>query len=151
MQSRDLAESGAKCNNYFYFSFHAEFFDVDIVTSVLQLEPTSVRIKQHSVPKSTSWIYRVDVGDDIDFEIQLEKLLDIFDKKVREINTLKEQLSVETRLQFVINIDTHPDSSTPYLGLNKRTINFLAKTNTEVDFDLYKIGRIGLADDLIEE
>ena len=151
MTSQDLADSSANCNNYIYFSFEAEFFDVDIVTSTLHLEPTAVRIRQHPAPKSTAWIYRVDAGEDFDLEIQLEKLIDIFNSKVVEINRLKEQLSIETLLQFVIDIDIRPDSSTPYFGLNKRTINFLSKTNTEVDFDLYKIGRIGLADDLIEE
>jgi hypothetical protein len=151
MTSQDLADSSANCNNYIYFSFEAEFFDVDIVTSTLHLEPTAVRIKQHPAPKSTAWIYRVDAGEDFDLEIHLEKLIDIFNSKVVEINRLKEQLSIETLLQFVIDIDIRPDSSTPYFGLNKRTINFLSKTNTEVDFDLYKIGRIGLADDLIEE
>ncbi len=44
----------------------------------------------------------------------------------------------------MVNIDINPDASTPYFGLNKRTIDFLAKTETEVDFDLYKTDTIGI-------
>jgi hypothetical protein len=96
------------------------------------------------VPKSTSWKYQINAGQDIDLETHLEKLIDIFESKLDTISTLKEQLQLETRLQFVIDIDINPDSSTPYFGLNKRTIDFLSKTGTEVDFDLYKADTIGL-------
>jgi hypothetical protein len=50
----------------------------------------------------------------------------------------------------VIDIDINPDSSTPYFGLNKRTIDFLGRTKTEVDFDLYKADTIGLLNNLKE-
>lgn len=52
--------------------------------------------------------------------------------------------NLETRLQFVIDIEINPESSTPFFGLNKKTINFLNKTETEVDFDLYKSDTIGI-------
>jgi hypothetical protein len=51
----------------------------------------------------------------------------------------------------VIDIDINPEASTPYFGLNKKTINFLNKTNTEVDFDLYKADTTGLLDKLNEK
>jgi len=101
-------------------------------------------IKKNPVPKSTTWIYRIQVGNKSDLETPLEKLIDIFEFKIETINQLKIQLKLETRLQFVIDIDINPNSSTPYFGLNKRTINFLSKTGTEVDFDLYKVDTIGM-------
>lgn len=136
--------TGTECKNYFYFSFNAEFFDTDIVTNELKIAPTSVMIKKDPAPKLTSWEYRIDVGSDIDLEVHLEKLIDVFENKVDIIKQLKHQLKLETRLQFVIEIDINPDSDTPCFGLNKRTIDFLGKTGTEVDFDLYKIDTIGL-------
>ena len=150
MTYQKLTYSGSECMNYLYFSFYAEFFDTDIVTNVLKLEPTSVMIKKDPVPKSTSWKYRIDAGSDIDLEIHIEKLIDIFENKIDKINLLKEKLKLETRLQFVIDIDINPDSSTPYFGLNKRTIDFLARTKTEVEFDLYKADTIGLLNKLEE-
>lgn len=143
MTYQKLTYNATECKNYLYFSFDAEFFDTDIVTNELKLEPTSVMIKKDPIPKSTSWKYRIDAGSDIDLEIHLEKLIDIFENKIDKIKLLKEKLKLETRLQFVIDIDINPDSSTPYFGLNKRTIDFLGRTGTEVDFDLYKADTIG--------
>jgi len=77
-------------------------------------------------------------------ETYLEKLIDIIEPKIEIINGLKEKYDLTTRIQFVIDIDINPESSTPYFGLNKRTVEFLAKTGTEVDFDLYKTDIIGI-------
>ncbi len=148
MTYQKLTYSGKECNNYLYFAFDAEFFDTNRVTQELNLEPTKVMIKKDPVPKSTTWKYQIDAGSDIDLEIHLERLLDIFESKVDEINGLKERLKLETRLQFVIDIDIDPDASTPYFGLNKRTIDFLGRTGTTVDFDLYKADTIGLLKNL---
>lgn len=142
-----LTYSGNECNNFLYFSFDAEYFDTKKITEELNIEPTSVMIKKEPVPKSTAWKYQIDVGNEIDLETYLEKLIDIFETKTQIINELKEKYDLTTIIQFVIDIDINPESSTPYFGLNKRTIEFLAKTGTEVDFDLYKSDTIGLLND----
>ena len=127
-----------------YFSFDADYFDTEKVTQELNIEPTSVMIKKVSVPKSTAWKYQIDAGTDIDLETYIEKLIDIIEPKIEMINGLKEKYGLTTRIQFTIDIDINPESSTPYFGLNKRTVEFLAKTGTEVDFDLYKTDTIGI-------
>jgi hypothetical protein len=139
-----ITYSGNKCNNYLYFSFNAEYFDVGKITEELNIQPTSLMIKKEPVPKSTAWKYQIDAGNEIDLESFLEKLINIFEPKIEIINRLKDKFNLSTRIQFVIDIDINPDSSTPYFGLNKRVINFLSKTETEVDFDLYKADTIGL-------
>lgn len=144
MTLKKLTYSGTDCNNYLYFSFDSEFFDTEIVTKELGLEPTSLMIKKDPVPKSTAWKYEIEVGNEIDLETPLEKLIDIFEPKIEVINRLKRDLNLESRLQFVIDIDIDPNASTPYFGLNKRTVDFLNKTETEVHFDLYKTDTIGL-------
>lgn len=144
MTYEKLTYSGTECNSYLYFSFDSDIFDTEIVTKELGIEPTSLMIKKDPVPKSTAWKYKIEIGNEIDFETPLEKLIDIFEPKIEEINQLKRDLNLETRLQFVIDIDINPDASTPYFGLNKKTIDFLSKTGTEVDFDLYKADTIGL-------
>jgi hypothetical protein len=142
-----LTYNGNECNNYLYFSFNAEYFDTKKVTEGLRIEPTSVMKKNEPVPKSTAWDYKIEVGNQIDLETPLEKLIDIFEPKIEVINKLKMDLNLETRLQFVIDIDINPEASTPYFALNKRTVDFLSKTETEVDFDLYKSDTIGLLND----
>jgi hypothetical protein len=144
MTFEKLTYSGTECNNYLYFSFYSDMFDTEFITTELGIEPTSAMIKKDPVPKSTSWMYKIEVGNEINLEIHIEKLIDIFESKIEIINRLKKELNLETRLQFVIDIDINPDSSTPYFGLNKRTIDFLGKTETEVDFDLYKADTTGL-------
>lgn len=144
---KKLTYSGNECNNYLYFSFDAEYFDSEKVTEELNIEPTSVMVKKEPVPKSTVWKYQIDAGNEIDLEIYLAKLIDIFEPKIGIINRLKENLNLTTRIQFVIDIDINPESSTPSLGINKRAIDFLSKTGTEVDFDLYKADTIGLLKD----
>ncbi|MFS4466179.1 DUF4279 domain-containing protein [Maribacter sp. 2210JD10-5] len=139
-----LTYSGNECNSYLYFSFDAEYFDTKKITEELNIEPTSVMIKKEPVPKSTAWKYQIDAGNEIDLENYLEKLIDIIEPKIEIITRLKEKYDLTTRIQFVIDIDINLESSTPYFGLNKRTIEFLAKTGTEVDFDLYKADTIGL-------
>ena len=94
------------------------------------------------MPKSTAWIYKIDAGNEINLETFLKKLIDILEPKIEIINNLKDKLNLSSRIQFVIDIDVNPDSSTTYFGLNKRTIDFLAKTETTVDFDLYKAVRL---------
>lgn len=139
-----LTYSGTKCNNYLYLSFNAEYFDTTKITDELNIEPTSVMIKKEPVPKSTAWNYQINAGNEIDLESYLEKLINVFESKVKIINRLKKKHDLTTRIQFVIDIDINPESSTPYFGLNKRTIDFLAKTETEVDFDIYKTDTIGI-------
>lgn len=145
-----LTYSGKECNNYLYFAFDGDYFDTKKITEELDIEPTSVMIKKEPVPKSTAWKYQIDAGNEIDLESYLKKLIDIFEPKTKIINGLKEKYDLTTRIQFVIDIDINPESSTPYFGLNNRTVEFLAKTGTEVDFDLYKTDTIGLIEKLDE-
>ena len=121
-------------------------FDVKAISESIGIEATSIMIKKDPVPKSTMWEYRINAGNDIDLESHIEKLIDLFEPKIDKINDIKEKLGLTTRLQFVIDIDINPESSTPYFGLNSRTINFLNRTGTDVDFDLYKADTIGLLD-----
>ncbi|MBD3635714.1 MAG: DUF4279 domain-containing protein [Crocinitomicaceae bacterium] len=127
-------------------AFDADVFDTELVTQELGIEPTDLMIKKNPAPKRTSWKYKLVAGKDLDLEAYLEKLLDIFEPKIDLINDLKKRLNLETRLQFVIDIDINPETSTPYIGLNKRAIRFLNLTETEVDFDVYKADTIGLLD-----
>jgi hypothetical protein len=144
MTYEKLTYGGTDCNSYLYFSFDAGFFDTGRISAELNLEPTSISVKKDPVPKSTSWMYRIEVVNGVDLETSLDRILDVFESKIATINRLKQELQVDTWLQFVIYIDIEPDSSTPYFGLNRRAVEFLSQTNTRVDFDLYKSDTIGL-------
>lgn len=151
MTYQKLTDNGTECNNCVYFAFDAEIFNTSLITDALEIEPTAVRIKKDPAPKSTSWKYQIKVGPEIDLENPLEKLLEVFESKIETINELKHKYQLKTRLQFVIYIDINPGSSTPFFGLNNRAIDFLASTETEVDFDLYKAEYTGLLNKLSSE
>lgn len=125
-------------NNYVYFAFSGDLFDTNKVTQEMGIEPTSVMIKKDPRPKTTAWYYKINAGSDIDLKTYLARLLDIVESKIDVINRLKKEFNLNTRLQFVVFIDFNPNISTPYFGLDKRAIDFLGKTGTETDFDLYK-------------
>jgi Domain of unknown function (DUF4279) len=138
-----LTYSSKECKSYLYFSFDAEYFDPEKITEQLGIMPTSLMLKKEPVPKSTAWKYQIDAGSEINLEAFLEKMITIFEPKIEIINQLKDKFHLTTRIQFVIDIDINPNTSTPYFGLNNRTINFLSKTKTQVDFDLYKTDTMG--------
>jgi len=144
MSFQKLSYGGTKINNYIYFSFEGEYFDPNKITIELNIEPTSTKSKRKPVPKKTSWKFQIDVGNEIDLETPTQKIIKTLEPKIEEIIKLKKKYNLKTRLQFVINIDIDPKASTPFFPLNKRTINFLSKTETQVDFDIYKANTIGL-------
>ena len=138
-----LTYGGTKCNNYLYFSLKGEHFDPNIITSQLNIKPTNTRIKKDPIPKSTSWEYKIHVGDEVDLKESLEALISIFEPLTEKINELKAKYNLKSLLQFVIYLDINPDASTPFFGFNKKTIAFLHQTETEVDFDLYQADTTG--------
>lgn len=147
MAYQKLTYSGTECSSYVYFTFYADIFDTERVTNEMGIEPTSVMIKSDPVPKSTGWKYKIEAENQVDLDTPLEKLLDVLEPKIEIINRLKKELKLETRIWFVVDIDIDPEVSTPYFGINKRTIKFISETETEVDYDLYKADTIGLLDD----
>ncbi len=151
MKHQKMTYSGTKCNNYVYFAFYAEQFDINVITKELNIDPTSTTIKKEPIPKETYWEFKIEAHNDINLETYLEKLIDVFENKVDRINHLKKILKLETILCFVVDIDINPEVSTPYFGLNKRTIDFLSKTETTVDFDLYKSDTIGIFNSMKNE
>jgi hypothetical protein len=66
--------------------------------------------------------------------------------KIEVIVKMKSELNISTRLQFVLYVDIDPEASTPCFTLDEKTIEFLGKTKSGVDFDLYKSDTIGLLD-----
>ncbi len=126
-------------DSYLYFAFKGDYFDTNAITELLRIQPTSVKVKNSPIPKSTTWSYQIEMGSVIDFETYIHDLLNIFESRIERINQLKNELQLTTILQFVIEIDTNPNISTPYFGLNQRATNFLCQTATDVDYDLYKV------------
>ncbi len=148
MAFEKITYSGNECKSYVYFSFDGNYFDLDLISRELRIEPTSVTIKSDPVPKKTIWKYEIIAGEDTNLLKYLNSLIDKFEPQIEAINRLKLNLKITTRLQFVIDVDIDPEKSTPYFPFDIRILNFLTKTNTVVDFDLYKTDSLGILDKL---
>ena len=136
--------SGRQVNNYVYFAFYGDAYNPEQITNTLGLNPTTVKHKKDPVPVRTSWKLQVTSGSSPNFKTSLEELIATLTPLIEEINTLKSELSLETKLMFVMDIDIDPDASMPYFALNHKSIQFLYQTGTSVDFDLYKADTKGL-------
>jgi len=131
-------------NSYVYFALTGDNFDTDEVTSKIGISPTDSwrkgdKGKYKPILEFASWRLSTDKGQEY---IQIDKLVDeivskLFDK-IEIINDLKRQFQLNSVLEIVLYIDTNEDSSTPALGHDLRTIEFLYRTGTTTDVDIYR-------------
>jgi len=112
--------------SYIYFAFDGEEFDIEEISKSLRLEPTSTLVKKDPIPKKTSWKYKITSDCNVDLETTTNSVVSVFVNKIDLINELKRKLNLNTRLQFVIYINTNPEEPTPYFPLEKEVIDFLA-------------------------
>ena len=61
----------------------------------------------------------------------------LFDE-IEIINELKSQFKLDSILEIVMYIDTNEEQSTPALGYDLKTIEFLYRTQTTTDVDIYR-------------
>ena len=131
-------------NSYVYFAFKGDSFDTDEVTNRLGIKPTdSWRKGDNGFYKSAvefaMWRLSTDKGKEY---IQIDNLVDeivsqLYDK-IDIINDLKKQFKLDSVLEIVLYIDTNEDNSTPALGHDLKTIEFLYRTSTTTDIDIYR-------------
>ncbi len=131
-------------NSYVYFALTGESLDTDEVTNRLGIEPTNSwgkgdKGKFKPILEFANWEISTDKGKEY---IQIDNLVDeivsqLYDK-IEIINDLKKQFKLDSVLKIVLYIDTNEDNSTPALGHDLKTIEFLYRTSTTTDIDIYR-------------
>lgn len=132
-----------KSKSYVYFAFHGDEFDPEIITSELGISPSdswekgdlSKYIQQR---KYSCWKLTSTMDELLDMDKLVHEVLTQLSKKTEQINKLKKQLSLDTLLQVVMYVDFDDEMSTPFIGHDLETIDFLYKTKTKTDIDIYK-------------
>jgi hypothetical protein len=133
-----------KCNSYVYFALKGDNFDPQIITDRIGIEPTESwkkgsKGKYNPVLKYSSWILSTPKGKE---SIEIDKLVDeivyALKDKIEIINQLKSEFKLDSVLEIVIDIDINPEKSTPALGHDLKTIEFLYLTKTITDVDIYR-------------
>ena len=148
MTFEKLTYRAGTSNSYLYFGFYGDFDEIDLITKELNLEPTRAKSKGSPIPKKSYWSFHIDAKHQEDLRDEIDELVDLFMPKCDAIISIKKKVNAKTRLVFVLDVDINPKESTPCFTLSERTIEFLARTKSMVDFDLYKVDSIGVFDKL---
>jgi hypothetical protein len=131
-------------SSYVYFALKGDNFDTDEVTNRLGITPSDSRRKGdkgfYKPAVEFAW-WRLSTGIGKEY-LQIDNLVDeivskLYDK-IEIINDLKRQFQLNSVLEIVLYIDTNEDNSAPALGHDLRTIEFLYRTGTTTDVDIYR-------------
>jgi hypothetical protein len=133
-----------KCNSYVYFALKGEDFDHKIITDRIGIEPTEfwkkgAKGKYNSILKYSGWILSTSKGKEyIEIDKLVDEIVNALKDKVEIINQLKSEFRLDSVLEIVMDIDINPEKSTPALGHDLKTIEFLYLTKTTTDVDIYR-------------
>jgi len=122
--------------------FHAvgDELDPQVFTRTIGVTPTDWGIKGQKATggqnthKDTFWTYGTKYEPSRDVDIQLRKVINYLAGKVSALAELKVRYSLKYKLDVVIIIEA---GLTPALGVPSWLTEFLYRTGTEVDIDLY--------------
>jgi hypothetical protein len=127
-----------------YFALDGDDLDPDEVTEFLGIEPTSIRRKGSKVPgkipKMNSWELSTDniVNDDIDvFEMSTE-IINKLKAKKDLILQAKERFNILPRFEVILLFSMKEEHSTPAIGFEVETVEFLGEIGAFFDIDTYK-------------
>lgn len=127
-----------------YFALDGDEFDPDVLINFLGVEPTSVKRKDSKDPrrfsKLNSWELSTEyiVADYIDvFKMSTEIINKL--KPIKElIIQAKKRFKVSPRFQIILWFSMNEEHSTPAIGFEVETVEFLGEIGAFVDIDTYK-------------
>lgn len=133
-----------KSNSYVYFALTGDDFDPQEITNYLGVEPSDIwekgdKGKYNSLHKYSCWQLSTEKGKEyIEIDKLVNEIVEILFDKIDKINKLKQGFKLNSVLEIVMDVDINPDQSTPALGHDLKTIEFLYKTRTGTDVDIYR-------------
>ncbi len=129
---------------YVYFALTGDNFDPKIITDRIGIEPTDSWRKGDNGKYNPSlynscWQLSTDRGKEyIEVDKLVEEIISRLNDKIDIINQLKDEFQLDSVIEIVLYIDTNPDQSTPAIGHDLNTIEFLYRTKTKTDIDIYR-------------
>ncbi len=126
-----------------YFAFDGKDFNPHDITDFLGIQPTKIRLKGElpsgKLPKYSSWILSTEniVNEYIDVFDMATSLVKRLKPKINLINDVRKKFNVTTRLEVVLLFSVDEDVSTPAIGFETETIEFLGKIGAHIDIDTY--------------
>ena len=132
------------CSSYVYFAFKGDNFVPNDITKIIGIEPTiswqtGDKAKHKKELTFSCWKLSTEKGIEyLDIDKLVNEIIQKLKDKIDIINELKDKYQLDSVLQIILDIDINPDQSTPYLGHDLETIDFLFKTQTKTDVDIYR-------------
>jgi hypothetical protein len=141
-------------NSYVYFALKGDDFNPDILTERIGLTPTKICSKGDPIGKSgnkikfSGWYFYSEKSDNLFVNKLVEDVVEKLFSKIEVINSFKNEFKLNSILEIVLYIDCNDEISTPVIGHDSKTIEFLCKTNTETDVDIYRFNSFTTRNDL---
>lgn len=138
-------------NSYVYFALKGENFNPEDVTSRLGILPTKIHRQGEPIGNSgnkikfSAWYLYTDKTDNLFVNKLVEDVVERLSDKIDTINSLKKEFQLTSILEIVLYIDENKEVSTPIIGHDLSTIEFLFRTNTETDVDICRYNSLQLA------
>ena len=135
-------------HSYVYFALKGDKFNPDHVTNRLGILPTEVRRKGESIGNSgnqikfSAWYLYAGKIDNLFVNKLAEDVVERLFDKIDIINSLKKEFNLTSILETVLYIDENQEVSTPVIGHDLNVIEFLYRTNTETDVDIYRFNSL---------
>ena len=133
-----------RSNSYVYFALTGDDFDPNLITARIGIEPTETQRKGDQgkyKPKLSfsSWKLSTEKGkESIFLDNLVTEIIDQLYEKIEVINQLKKEFKLSSVLEIVMDIDINAEQTTPALGHDLNVIEFLYKTKTRTDVDIYR-------------
>lgn len=114
------------------------------ITARLGIEPTTTwqkgdKGRYNPQLKFSSWQLETEQGKESLWIDQLvTEVIAKLEDKAETIRQLKQEFGLESVLAIVLYVDVNENESTPALGHDLRTIDFLYRTQTRTDVDIYR-------------
>ena len=128
-----------KTNVMVEFSVIGEKFNPNVITKVLQIEPTEYyfngdKSKRNIERKETCWYISTGYVDTLYISDVLSTIIDKLKDKEKKLNDLKNQLNLTYKFFIVIKIE---NGQVPAIYLDSKVIDFANSIKAEFDFDMY--------------
>ena len=127
-----------------YFSLDGEAYNPEDVTSLIALKPSETKVKGSRIPDAypamTTWQFSSEkiICECVDVYEMSASVVKILKPKKAVILEAINRFNLRPRLQVVLSFSMDETLSTPILGYDKATLQFLADIGAFIDIDTYK-------------
>lgn len=127
-----------------YFALDGEDFEPDDVTGFIGISPTSIMRKGSKIPgklpAKSSWEYSSEnvVNEFIEVFAMADTIINELKPKKQLIIQAMKKYDLVARLEVVLWFSMNEEHSTPAIGFEPNTIQFLSDVGAFIDVDTYK-------------